>query len=135
MFWKKLLQWRHLAEIFIFIKMISHVSFISLVHQIVIMSLLISIKLTITKIHHLIWLRFGRSEHKKSQCAQTVHKPIQTSSAKQTTVAKSLLSQYIYIYCGGILYNLSIWSFIILSNGRRLPFSVSQLKDLYPYHP
>ena len=68
MFWKKLLQWRHLAEIFIFIKMISHVSFISLVHQIVIMSLLISIKLTITKIHHLIWLRFGRSEHKKSQC-------------------------------------------------------------------
>ena len=63
-----LLTWRHLVEIFIFIKMIYHVSFIILVHQIVIFSLLISIKLIITKIHHLISLRFERSELKKSQC-------------------------------------------------------------------
>ena len=64
-----LLTWRHLVEIFIFIKMIYHVSFIILVHHIVIFSLLISIKLIITKIHHLISLRFERSELKKSQCA------------------------------------------------------------------
>ena len=64
-----MLQWRHLAEIFIFIKMISHVSFIILVHQIVILSLIIPIKLTIAKIHHLMSLRFEQSELKKSQCA------------------------------------------------------------------
>ena len=63
-----LLQWRHLPEIFIFIKMISHVTFIILANQIVILSLLIPTKLTITKIHHLIRLRFEQSEHKKSQC-------------------------------------------------------------------
>ena len=62
-----LLQWRHLAEIFIFIKMISHVTFIILANQIVILSLLIPTKLTIAKIHHLIRLRFEWSEHKKSQ--------------------------------------------------------------------
>ena len=67
---KILLQWRHLADIFIFIKMISHVSFIILVPKIVILSLFIPRKLTITKIHHLIRLRFERSEHKKSQCGQ-----------------------------------------------------------------
>ena len=44
--------------------MISHVSFIILVHQIVILSLLTPTKLTITKIHHLIRLIFERSEHK-----------------------------------------------------------------------
>ena len=44
-----LLQWRHLAEIFIFIKMIDHVSFIILVHQIGILSLIISIKLTMAQ--------------------------------------------------------------------------------------
>ena len=53
-------------EIFIFIKMISHVSFIILVHQIVILSILIPTKLIITKIHDLIGLRFEQSEHKKS---------------------------------------------------------------------
>ena len=64
-----LLQRCHLAEIFIFIKMISHVHFIILVHQTVILSLLILTKLTIDKIHHLIRLRFEQSELKKSQCA------------------------------------------------------------------
>ena len=63
-----LLQWHHMAEILIFIKIISHVSFIILVHQIMILSLLIPTKLTINKIHHLICLRFERSELKKSQC-------------------------------------------------------------------
>ena len=72
MFWLFLLQWRHLAEIFIFIKMISHISFIILVNQIVFLSLLIPTKLTITKIHHLISSRFERSEHKKSQCAHVL---------------------------------------------------------------
>ena len=63
-----LLQRCHLAEIFIFIKMISHVHFIILVHQTVILSLLILTKLTVNKIHHLIRLKFERSELKKSQC-------------------------------------------------------------------
>ena len=78
-----LVQWRHLAEIFIFIKMISHVRFIILVHQIVILVLLIPTKLTITKIHHLIRMRFERSEHKKSQCARECPRknPISTHSA------------------------------------------------------
>ena len=53
---------------FIFIKVISHVTFIILANQIVILSLLIPTKLTITKVHHLIRLRFEWSEHKKSQC-------------------------------------------------------------------
>ena len=48
--------------------MISHISFISLVNQIVFLSLLIPTKSTITKVHHLISSRFERSEHKKSQC-------------------------------------------------------------------
>ena len=60
-----LLQWRRLADFFIFIKMISHVSFIVLVPKIMILSLDIPRKLTIIKIHHLIRLRFERSEHKK----------------------------------------------------------------------
>ena len=67
---KILLQWHHLADIFIFIKMISHVSGIILVPKIVILSIFIPRKLTITKIHHLIRLRFERFEHKKSQCAE-----------------------------------------------------------------
>ena len=50
-----------------FIKMISHVNFISLVLKIVILSVSIATKLTISKIYHLIRLRFERSEHKKSQ--------------------------------------------------------------------
>ena len=63
-----LLQWRRLAEFFSFIKMISHVSFISLVLKIVILSVSIATKLTISKICHFISLRFEWSEHKKSQC-------------------------------------------------------------------
>ena len=63
-----LLQWRHLADFFIFIKMISHISFMIWVLKIVILSLLKPKKVTITKIHHLIRLRFEQSEHKKSQC-------------------------------------------------------------------
>ena len=61
------LQWRNLAEIFSFIKMIFHVSFIILVLKIVILSVAIATKLTISKIYHLIRLRFEQSEHKKSQ--------------------------------------------------------------------
>ena len=68
MFWLFLLQYRHLAEIFIFIKVISHVHFIILVHQTVILSLLILTKLRIDKTHPLNRLRFERSELKKSQC-------------------------------------------------------------------
>ena len=114
-----MLQWRHLAEIFIFIKMIYHVSFIILVHQIVILSLLISIKLTITKIHHLISLRFERSELKKSQCAVN---PIQTRGAdcvphttasppgfkKLSTRSASTYSKYmsIHMYYNIYLFNL-----------------------------
>ena len=63
-----MLLWRHLAEIFISIKTISHASFIILVHQIVMLTPSIATKLTFIKIHHLIRLRFERSEHKKSQC-------------------------------------------------------------------
>ena len=37
-----------------------------------ILSLLIPKKVAITKIHHLIRLRFERSEHKKSQCDFTI---------------------------------------------------------------
>ena len=62
------LQWRNLAEIFSFIKMIFHVSFIILVLKIVILSVAIATKLTISMIYHLIRLRFEQSEHKKSQC-------------------------------------------------------------------
>ena len=61
-------QWRRLAEIFSLIKMISHVRFISLALKIVILSVAIATKLTISKIYHLIRLRFEQSEHKKSQC-------------------------------------------------------------------
>ena len=67
-----LLQRRHLVEIFIYIKMISHVHFIILVHQTVILSLLILTKLTIDKIHHLIRLRFEQSELKKPQCVRII---------------------------------------------------------------
>ena len=61
------LQWHYLAEILSFIKMIFHVSFIILVLKIVILSVAIATKLTISKINHLIRLRFEQSEHKKSQ--------------------------------------------------------------------
>ena len=58
MFWLFLLQWRHLAEIFIFIKMISHIRFIILVNQLVFLLLLIPTKWTITKAHHMCFDRF-----------------------------------------------------------------------------
>ena len=61
------LQWHYLAEILSFIKMIFHVSFIILVLKIVSLSVAIATKLTISKINHLIRLRFEQSEHKKSQ--------------------------------------------------------------------
>ena len=69
MFWLFLLQCRHLAEIFIFIKMISHIRFIFLVNQLAFLSLLVPTKWTSTKNQHLISSRFERFEHKKSQCA------------------------------------------------------------------
>ena len=61
------LQWHYLAEILSFIKMIFHVGFIILVLKIVSLSVAIATKLTISKINHLIRLRFEQSEHKKSQ--------------------------------------------------------------------
>ena len=63
-----LLQWRRLADFFISIKMISHITFMLRSFDFVILSLLTPKKVTITKIHHLIRLNFERSEHKKSQC-------------------------------------------------------------------
>ena len=63
-----LLRWRRLAEIFSFIKIISHVNFISLVLEILVFSVYMATKLTFSKIYHLISLGFGRSEHEKSQC-------------------------------------------------------------------
>ena len=64
-----LLQWRRLADFFIYIKMLSHITFMLRSFDFVILSLLIPKKVTITKIHHLIRLNFEQSEHKKSQCA------------------------------------------------------------------
>ena len=61
-------QWRRLAEFFSYIKMISHVSFIILVLEVVNLSVSIGTKLPISKIYHLIRLRFEQSEHRKSQC-------------------------------------------------------------------
>ena len=63
-----LLQWRRLADFFTSIKMISHITFMLRSIDLVILSLIIPKKVTITKIHHLIRLNFERSEHKKSQC-------------------------------------------------------------------
>ena len=55
------------VEFFSCIKMISYVNFITLLPKVVILSVIIAIKLTFSKIYHLISFRFGRSEHKKSQ--------------------------------------------------------------------
>ena len=56
------------AGILTSIKMISHITFMLRSIDLVILSLIIPKKVTITKIHHLIRLNFERSEHKKSQC-------------------------------------------------------------------
>ena len=61
------LHWHYLAEILSYIKMFFHVSFIILVLKIVSLSVAIATKLTISKINHLIRLRFEQSEHEKSQ--------------------------------------------------------------------
>ena len=66
------LQWRRLAEFFGFFKTISHFSLISLVPKIVIFSVSIATKLTISKIYHLIRLRYEWSEHKKSQFGEGI---------------------------------------------------------------
>ena len=107
MFWLFLLQWRHLAEIFIFIKMISHISFIILVNQIVFLSPLIPTKLTITKIHHLISSRFERSEHKKSQCA-----PIMYIITKKDV--KIISTLYRVIFQQNIFLSLTVWIHMFL---------------------
>ena len=67
-----LLQWRRLADFFISIKMISHITFMLRSFDFVILSLLIPKKVAITNIHLLIRLNFEQSEHKKFQCATTL---------------------------------------------------------------
>ena len=113
-----MLQWRHLAETFIFIKMISHIRFIFLVNQLVFLSLLIPTKLTITKIHHLIRSKFEQSEHKKSQCALAFALLILTASKNKYISRYAIaLRDYGVVFHGTFLHVLFLLQIVLLMAG------------------